>query len=308
MRYLSSTELSGVLDTAIHQLTQSRTLVLQGEQEAMRLAALGVDSVEANAAGIEAYRRAGQLAFTAMQTVMYTQNDSAQPADLKDSAVGCATMFADIATNGFLYPIFAKTGCPKNFRSFAPAAYNNNADAVDAGLPTSNADRLMLIAHAHEEYAIRKMITGGSGRTNPFRALQLHFHGSSAVLHISQCDAVGDANTATPVGIEGGNFIGVWISADNTDYAFDVAATTINIDGSFGAPGSPAAGYEAWLIDEHFIALNIDVNLGTTPYAVQLVAAGDATDVVVGTNLLVRVIADSYLDISGELSGYDPST
>jgi hypothetical protein len=274
----------------------------------MRLAALGVDSVEANAAGIEAYKRAGQLAFAAMQTVMYTQNDSSQPADLKDSAVGCATMFSDISTNGFLYPIFAKTGCPKNFKSFAPAAFNNTADAVDAGLPTAVDDRLMIIAHAHEEYAVRKMITGGSGKTNPFRAMQLHFHGVNPVIHIAQCDAVGDALTATPVGIEDGNFIGVWISADNTDYAFDVAATTINIDGSSGLPGAPAAGYEAWLIDEHFIVLNIDVNLGATAYAAQLTAAANNTDVVAGTNLLVRAIADSYLDISGELASYDPSS
>jgi hypothetical protein len=313
MRRLLIPELSSILKSAAKDLLSAAAVAEQSEAEAMRLASAGFSSVEANAVGMEGYKSAGQLAFKAIQSVMYTQAGQASSPDLLDGGATCAGVFANISANGFKYPVFAKTGCPKLFKSFSPFVVGAAIapPTVDAAIDNVAQQQLVFVAHAHEEYAMRRRLAALDVCVNPFEALHNHANGAN-VLKVFTCDAVGVRTTATPINIEDGTVVGLFEdSATDPVYKMTATTPTIDIDGSINYPGSDASGYEAWLDNEYFISLNVVYPAGdiaADDYVTPILTSGDDTDIVLGTVLLIRCIADDYSDLIGELTNYDPST
>jgi len=326
MRHYLPNDLVAILDIAAEQIKEAKQLILKSEAGAMNAARSGALANEANAIGIAGYKQAGRLAFRAIQTIMYTQKGhiSAYNMDLKDSTDTCANVFGSLESEGFLYPRFAKIGCPKQFTKYT-AAVVDKTNFPDANLPSvETANYLLFTALKHGDYDQREVYRGTSAtqNPNPFESIHALLTGSTGpIVQIFECDAFGeDGTTATPgdlngvldtIGdIRGGDIYGRAIydalgTPPRYSYFADSSAAAKNyyIVQPFVRHGGAHVKAEAWHAGEWWLAISLDpggsAKFDDTGAATQKVYAAE--------ELLIRTIADQQSDL-GTPTIYNPST
>lgn len=318
MRHYSIDDLTKTIDTAIAQLQQAKLLAQKGEVGAMAAAAAGALANEANAIGITGYKEAGRMAFRAIQTIMYTQKGHASGynMDLKDSTDTCAQVFGNLESVGFLYPRFAKIGCPTQFTRYW-AGVVDETGIPDANMPSAEATPYLLVtALKHGNFDQREALraTTAVQNPNPFEAIHSQIGASGPIVQLFTCDADGvDGLTATPgdgtgLGdITGGDIYGRAIVevTGAPIYSFaahsNAAVADYYIRDAQAIYGNTKA--EAWHANEWWIALAIDPGAST-----KIDTGGAATQYVEsGESLLIRTIADQQSDL-GTPTAYNPST